>query len=181
MVSHSSLGSDNLFRWIDIDGFLRKENFEIFWPQDNWWWFSISRIISYNNTEMFYSDYTINEFPSFSVILGDIHPHILVLPFVLLAFSLIFNMFNKRDFSAITIIWINIIFLITIMINPWYLVILLWYIIVNIIFKNYDSRNYKSLKFLVITLIIQTILFITLLNPNSSLVFPYISNVKIIS
>lgn len=181
LLSHSSLGSDNLFRWIDIDGFLRKENFEIFWPQDNWWWFSISRIISYNNTEMFYSDYTINEFPLFSVILGDIHPHILVLPFVLLAFSLIFNMFNKRDFSAITIIWINIIFLITIMINPWYLVILLWYIIVNIIFKNYDSRNYKSLKFLVITLIIQTILFITLLNPNSLLVFPYISNVKIIS
>ena len=34
------------------------------------------------------TDYTINEFPSFSFILGDLHPHVMSLPFALLAVSL---------------------------------------------------------------------------------------------
>ena len=33
-------------------------------------------------------DYTINEFPVFSFILGDLHPHVMALPFTLLAISL---------------------------------------------------------------------------------------------
>ena len=33
-------------------------------------------------------DYTINEFPAFSFILGDLHPHVMALPFTLLAVSL---------------------------------------------------------------------------------------------
>ena len=33
-------------------------------------------------------DYTINEFPSFSFLLGDLHPHVLALPFVLVAVGL---------------------------------------------------------------------------------------------
>ncbi len=36
-------------------------------------------------------DYTINEFPSFSFLLGDLHPHVLSLPFVLLAVGLAYR------------------------------------------------------------------------------------------
>ncbi len=62
--------------------------------QDNWWWFRATRVIldypvgspppdGYN---------TINEFPFFSFLLGDLHPHVLALPyaFVCLAFALSF-------------------------------------------------------------------------------------------
>ncbi len=38
--------------------------------------------------EQRFLDYTINEFPAFSFILGDLHPHVLALPFALLALSL---------------------------------------------------------------------------------------------
>lgn len=36
-------------------------------------------------------DYTINEFPAFSFLLGDLHPHVLALPFTLLAFQVAFS------------------------------------------------------------------------------------------
>ncbi|MDQ3699335.1 MAG: DUF2298 domain-containing protein, partial [Chloroflexota bacterium] len=36
-------------------------------------------------------DYTINEFPSFSFLLGDLHPHVLSLPFVLVAVGLAYR------------------------------------------------------------------------------------------
>lgn len=36
-------------------------------------------------------DYTINEFPSFSFLLGDLHPHLLALPFVLVAVALAYS------------------------------------------------------------------------------------------
>ena len=182
MISHSSLGSNFLFNLIDIDGITKKENFELFWPNDNWWWFSVSRIISYNKPNLFLSDYTINEFPSFSFILGDIHPHILVIPFVILGFSLIFNMFYKNDFSLVSTFWLNITFIITIMINPWYSVILLWYVIVNILFyKKNNNFELKYIRFFIGILVFEIIIFIFLINPNNLLEFPYVSNVKIIS
>src|SRR5262249_39068572 len=69
--------------------------------QDNWWWFRASRVIldypagtpppdGYN---------TITEFPAFSFLLGDLHPHLLALPFafVCLAYALSF-LRDRREF-----------------------------------------------------------------------------------
>ena len=43
---------------------------------------------------------TINEFPSFSFLLGDLHPHVMALPFTLMALSLAFNVFLGGERSA---------------------------------------------------------------------------------
>jgi len=53
-----------------------------------WWWFRYSRVIN----DRFLNDDPIGvqpiaEFPHFSFILGDIHPHVLALPFALLALT----------------------------------------------------------------------------------------------
>jgi YYY domain-containing protein len=62
--------------------------------QDNWWWFRASRVIlDYPPGTPAPDGYnTINEFPFFSFLLGDLHPHVLALPFafVCLAFALSF-------------------------------------------------------------------------------------------
>lgn len=48
----------------------------------NWWFWDSSRVVAGHG------DYTINEFPMFSFILGDLHPHVMALPFALLAVGL---------------------------------------------------------------------------------------------
>ncbi len=60
-----------------------------FFPSDNWWWFRATRVIGTPALpgQDRASDYTITEFPFFSFVLGDMHPHVLALPFVLLGIS----------------------------------------------------------------------------------------------
>jgi YYY domain-containing protein len=60
---------------------------------DHWyWWWRASRVVT---------DYTlsgthqevIDEFPAFSYVLGDLHPHVLAMPFVLLVVAMTLNLF----------------------------------------------------------------------------------------
>ena len=56
-----------------------------------WWWWHASRVIhdrdlAGNTVEV------IDEFPNFSFILGDMHPHVLALPFVIMAIGLALNL-----------------------------------------------------------------------------------------
>ncbi len=60
-------------------------------PYFNWWW-RASRVIQdldllKNPTEI------IDEFPAFSYLLGDLHPHVLAMPFDLLAIAVALNLF----------------------------------------------------------------------------------------
>lgn len=55
--------------------------------RNNWDYFQASRIIPVPP-----GDKMINEFPSFSFFLSDLHPHVMAIPFVLLAMALAFNL-----------------------------------------------------------------------------------------
>jgi len=59
-------------------------------PPDNWWWWRASRVI-HDRTLTGQDSEVIDEFPFFSFLLGDMHPHVLGLPFVLLALGLALN------------------------------------------------------------------------------------------
>jgi len=56
----------------------------------NWWWWRASRVLQdfdlANNSKEI-----IDEFPVFSFVLGDLHPHVLVIPFAFLAMALALN------------------------------------------------------------------------------------------
>ena len=60
-------------------------------PQDFWWWFRSTRVIDTLTAEGVSLDYTITEFPVFSFVLGDLHAHVLAIPFLLLAISTTLN------------------------------------------------------------------------------------------
>lgn len=62
------------------------------YPTDNWWWWRATRVIdTIVNGQS--ADYTITEFPFFSFLLGDLHPHVMSLPFVLLALGVCLQAF----------------------------------------------------------------------------------------
>ncbi len=62
-------------------------------PQRFMWWWRASRVI--NDRDLLgHSMEVIDEFPFFSYILGDMHPHVLALPFVLLTVGLAFNLWR---------------------------------------------------------------------------------------
>ncbi len=58
---------------------------------DNWWWWHASRVI-HDRDPAGQTVEVIDEFPNFSFILGDMHPHVLALPFVILAIGLALNL-----------------------------------------------------------------------------------------
>jgi YYY domain-containing protein len=101
-----SLGAlpENFFRWINIPDLTQAAVTGSFYPgtSDGWWWWRASRILADNPLSS--SGNSITEFPFFSFLLGDNHPHVLALPFVLLAIALALNLLRRttsgREFAA---------------------------------------------------------------------------------
>jgi YYY domain-containing protein len=62
-------------------------------PTEFFWWWRASRVImDYDLTGRWMGD-IIDEFPFFSYLLGDLHPHVLAMPFNLLALAVALNIF----------------------------------------------------------------------------------------
>ena len=79
--------------WFDLKFTLLGEWFsEQFIPDRYWWWWRASRVVQdfdlLNNPLE-----AIDEFPAFSFLLGDLHPHVLAIPFFLLAIAVALNLF----------------------------------------------------------------------------------------
>jgi YYY domain-containing protein len=110
----NNIGSTEMWQWLDVQELnmppvQNSPNRPLEQPRDGWWWWRASRVIhdyppnaispqlagvintppAANNT---YQE-LIDEFPQFSFILGDMHPHVLSLPFALLIIGLALNLF----------------------------------------------------------------------------------------
>jgi uncharacterized membrane protein len=64
---------------------------------NRWWWFGASRVVTETNFEGERINEVIDEFPMFSFLLSDSHPHVMALPFVLLAMGLALNVILSED------------------------------------------------------------------------------------
>jgi YYY domain-containing protein len=93
------------------------------WPPRFWWWWRASRVIhdyppsavspqlarvtglppAPNDT---YEE-VIDEFPQFSFLLGDNHPHVLALPFALLMMALALNLYQGSASGEIASLWLG--------------------------------------------------------------------------
>ncbi len=108
-VAHANaIGSAEFWRWLDIQDIntepvVKSEGVPT-WPPRYWWWWRASRVVhdyplgSDRSNPAEYQE-LIDEFPFFSFLLGDMHPHVLALPYALMSLALAFNLFRMSASS----------------------------------------------------------------------------------
>jgi YYY domain-containing protein len=84
----------NFWTWLDIPELRDMPPQVAQWAPDRfWWWWRASRVIMDYDFQNKWTGDVINEFPAFSFLLGDLHPHVLAIPFFLLAIAVALNLF----------------------------------------------------------------------------------------
>ena len=86
------IGGEGFWGWAGIKGLAAPTGVEGWFPDQFWWWWRGSRVIDTLAETGVSLDYTITEVPFFSFLLGDLHAHVTVLPFLLLVLTLALSM-----------------------------------------------------------------------------------------
>lgn len=95
-LNSARLLPEEFIRWLAIPGLASEAQSGSFYPGHGWWWWTASRVLNDVNLNGQPVLEPITEFPFFSFLLGDNHPHKLALPFVLLAAGLALNLLLRE-------------------------------------------------------------------------------------
>jgi len=90
---------DSLAAWLDVNGFPENAQRSGLWYIGyDWWWWRSSRVIADRDLTGGHVE-VIDEFPAFSYILGDNHPHVLAMPvaLVVIGMALSVYLFARRS------------------------------------------------------------------------------------
>ncbi len=98
-ASAYGIGSAGFYNWIGIDSLTANEPRHGQWyPSEFFGFFGSTRIFPLDNAGF----QVITEFPMFSYVLGDLHPHVMALPFVLLVVALALTLYRSVEPLDIT-------------------------------------------------------------------------------
>lgn len=86
-------GLQGFLRWLEVPGLADAPTSGGWLPAGRWWWWRASRIIQDVNW-LGRGSTVITEFPAFSFILGDLHPHVMALPYMLLGVDLAVELYQ---------------------------------------------------------------------------------------
>ncbi len=90
------VGSEGFWKWVDIKGLSPSVGpTDTWYPTQHWWWWRAARIVSPSAPE------TITEFPFFSFLLGDLHPHVMALPFGVLGIAAGLRLLQEKETLSI--------------------------------------------------------------------------------
>jgi len=81
----------NFWTWLNIKDLVDPPSGNAI-PQNYWWWWRASRVVQ-DFDLLGAPQEVIDEFPFFSFLLGDLHPHVLALPFNMLGIGVALNLF----------------------------------------------------------------------------------------
>lgn len=89
--------TSKFWAWMDVKELVNPPTAEPGWTPrlygtDFWWWWRASRVIN-DRTFSGGEQELIDEFPAFSFVLGDLHPHVLSMPFVMMGMGLALNLY----------------------------------------------------------------------------------------
>lgn len=92
-LSADGKGTSAFWTWLDIPDLKNPPVQPLSWiPTQFYWWWRASRVVQDYELNGTYHE-VIDEFPFFSYLLGDLHPHVLAMPFMLLAIAMALNIF----------------------------------------------------------------------------------------
>jgi YYY domain-containing protein len=110
-------GSSPFWNWLDIQNLVNRPIGDSF---GHWWWWRASRVIQ-DYDFSFFGKEVISEFPFFSFLLGDLHPHVLSLPYVYLILGFALALYLRppgRSFRWLTLLPLEI--------SPGFFILLAW-------------------------------------------------------
>ena len=85
--------TSRFWTWLDIPDLKNMPVQPLTWiPKEFYWWWRASRVVQDYELNGVWHE-VIDEFPFFSYLLGDLHPHVLAMPFILLAIAIALNIF----------------------------------------------------------------------------------------
>jgi YYY domain-containing protein len=85
--------TSRFWMWLDIPDLKNVPTQPLTWiPDKFYWWWRASRVVQDYELNGVWHE-VIDEFPFFSYLLGDLHPHVLAMPFMLLAIAIALNIF----------------------------------------------------------------------------------------
>ena len=93
LLDITRIAPDWLLNWYQGDNYPRVDRIATWRPDDFGWWWESSRIISTFGESGNDLDFTIQEYPFFSFLLGDFHPHLMSIPFLLTGITVLTALF----------------------------------------------------------------------------------------
>lgn len=91
--SSDGAATSSFWKWLDLRELTNPPAQPLQWaPDQYYWWWRASRVIQDYELNGTWHE-AIDEFPFFSYLLGDLHPHVLAMPFNLLAIAVALNIF----------------------------------------------------------------------------------------
>jgi YYY domain-containing protein len=103
-VDESGQQVSKFWAWLDIGRYAQPPPAETF---PHWWWWQASRIVQDFDFNCVNKGDIIDEFPFFSFLLADLHPHVLAMPFAFLAISLALNLFLGGARGHLRWVWLE--------------------------------------------------------------------------
>ena len=88
MLAAHGIGSSAFYDRVGVFNLTGPESSDEWYPTKFWWWWRATRIGS---------AWDIQEFPFFSFHFGDLHPHVLALPFTITTVAIAFQLFRSGD------------------------------------------------------------------------------------
>jgi YYY domain-containing protein len=87
MLAAHGVGGSGFYNWIGIESLTAGKTTTEWYPTEHWFWWRATRI----------TPETITEFPFFSFLLGDMHPHVMSIPFVLMTVGVAFLLLRQEE------------------------------------------------------------------------------------
>ena len=147
----NGIGSEKFWSWIGITGLSGESTVQTttWYPEGFWWWWRSSRVIS-STVDQQQVDVTINEFPFFSFLLGDLHPHVIAIPVFLMFLGFCLNILwagvgDKRKY-IVGFIVIGFISGVLFSINPWLIPPMVLILLGVLITVNLETSSYPQVS-----------------------------------